>query len=36
MFCHKGHKTFSLKNKLDPIKIWTDYTSGKQTYQQLA
>ncbi|MWP90579.1 transposase, partial [Glaesserella parasuis] len=27
------HKTFSLKNKLDPIKIWTDYTSGKQTYQ---
>ncbi|WP_423983671.1 IS256 family transposase, variant Zn-binding type [Glaesserella parasuis] len=36
MFCHKGHKTFSLQNKLDPIKIWTDYTSGKQTYQQLA
>ncbi|QBQ63174.1 transposase [Actinobacillus indolicus] len=25
-----------LKTKLDPIKIWTDYTSGKQTYQQLA
>ena len=24
------------KNKLDPIKIWSDYTSGKQTYQQLA
>ncbi|WP_455550469.1 transposase [Avibacterium paragallinarum] len=35
-FCHKCHKTFSLKNKLDPIKIWTDYTSGKQTYQKLA
>ncbi|MCT8736417.1 transposase, partial [Glaesserella parasuis] len=25
-FCHKCHKTFSLKSKLDPIKIWTDYT----------
>ncbi|WP_423219321.1 transposase-like zinc-binding domain-containing protein, partial [Glaesserella parasuis] len=35
-FCHKCHKTFFLENKLDPIKIWTDYTSGKQTYQQLA
>ena len=27
---------FVLKNKLDLIKIWTNYTSGKQTYQQLA
>ncbi|MDE4032315.1 hypothetical protein NUS60_02620 [Glaesserella parasuis] len=35
--CHKKcHKTFILKSKLDPIKIWTDYTSGKQTYKQLA
>ncbi|MGX2975453.1 transposase-like zinc-binding domain-containing protein [Ursidibacter arcticus] len=22
-FCHKCHKTFSFKNKLDPIKILT-------------
>ncbi len=29
-FCHKCHKTFSFKNKLDPIKIWIDYTSGKK------
>ncbi|MFW3377925.1 hypothetical protein [Glaesserella parasuis] len=35
-FCNECHKTFILKTKLDPIKIWTDYTSGKQTYQQLA
>ncbi|MFW9297424.1 hypothetical protein ACN9OH_06475 [Glaesserella parasuis] len=34
--CHKCHKTFILKTKLDPIKIWSDYTSGKQTYKQLA
>ncbi|WP_418261469.1 transposase [Gallibacterium anatis] len=32
-FCHQCHKTFTFKNKLDPIKIWSDYTSGKQTYQ---
>ncbi|TNH07987.1 transposase, partial [Testudinibacter sp. TR-2022] len=24
------------KKKLDPIKIWSDYTFGKQTYKQLA
>lgn len=36
IFVINAHKTFILKNKLDPIKIWTDYTSGKQTYQQLA
>ncbi|WP_423972214.1 IS256 family transposase, variant Zn-binding type [Glaesserella parasuis] len=35
-FCNECYKTFILKSKLDPIKIWTDYTSGKQTYQQLA
>ncbi|WP_438940316.1 IS1/IS1595 family N-terminal zinc-binding domain-containing protein, partial [Glaesserella parasuis] len=35
-FCNECYKTFILKTKLDPIKIWTDYTSGKQTYQQLA
>ncbi|WP_458249557.1 hypothetical protein [Glaesserella parasuis] len=35
-FCNEFYKTFILKTKLDPIKIWTDYTSGKQTYQQLA
>ena len=22
----------NIKNELDPIKVWTDYTSGKQTY----
>ena len=31
-----AQKVESSKNKLDPIKIWTDYTSGKQIYQQLA
>ncbi|WP_423887094.1 hypothetical protein [Glaesserella parasuis] len=35
-FCNECHKTFILKTKLDPIKIWSDYTSGKQTYKQLA
>ncbi|WP_423776163.1 IS1/IS1595 family N-terminal zinc-binding domain-containing protein [Actinobacillus minor] len=35
-FCNECYKTFILKSKLDPIKIWIDYTSGKQTYQQLA
>ncbi|WP_423734726.1 IS1/IS1595 family N-terminal zinc-binding domain-containing protein, partial [Actinobacillus minor] len=35
-FCNECHKTFILKSKLDPIKIWSDYTFGKQTYQQLA
>ncbi|WP_420093578.1 hypothetical protein [Glaesserella parasuis] len=35
-FCNECHKTFILKTKLDPIKIWTDYASGKQTYKQLA
>ncbi|WP_423241170.1 IS256 family transposase, variant Zn-binding type [Glaesserella parasuis] len=35
-FCNECYKTFILKSKLDPIKIWTDYTSEKQTYQQLA
>ncbi|WP_423983631.1 hypothetical protein, partial [Glaesserella parasuis] len=23
-FCNECHKTFILKTKLDPIKIWTD------------
>ncbi|MFW9317607.1 hypothetical protein [Glaesserella parasuis] len=32
-FCNEFYKTFILKTKLDPIKIWTDYTSRKQTYQ---
>ncbi|MFU2074751.1 hypothetical protein [Gallibacterium anatis] len=35
-FCHQCHKTFTFKKKLDPIKIWSDYACGKQTYQQLA
>lgn len=35
-FCHQCHKTFTFKTKLVPNKIWSDYTSGKQTYQQLA
>nr|WP_314739242.1 transposase [uncultured Haemophilus sp.] len=35
-FCHQCFKTFTFKKKLDPIKIWSDYTSGKQTYQQIA
>ncbi|MFW9298491.1 transposase [Glaesserella parasuis] len=35
-FCNECHKTFILKTKLDPIKIWTDYASRKQTYKQLA
>ncbi|WP_420370807.1 transposase, partial [Glaesserella parasuis] len=35
-FCNECHKTFIFKTKLDPIKIWTDYASGKQTYKQLA
>ncbi|WP_423776312.1 hypothetical protein [Actinobacillus porcinus] len=35
-FCNKCHKTFSFKNKLDPIKIWNDYILGKQTYKELA
>ncbi|WP_423972711.1 transposase [Glaesserella parasuis] len=35
-FCNECHKTFILKTKLDPIKIWTDYSIGKQTYKQLA
>nr|WP_230587149.1 hypothetical protein [Gallibacterium anatis] len=35
-FCPQCHKTFTLKTKLVPNKIWSDYTSGKQTYQQLA
>ncbi|MDO9762683.1 hypothetical protein Q7340_04920 [Glaesserella parasuis] len=29
-------KRLSFTKKLNPIKIWTDYTSGKQTYKQLA
>ncbi|MFW9313154.1 hypothetical protein ACN9ON_11500 [Glaesserella parasuis] len=32
-FCNECYKKFILKTKLDPIKIWTDYTSRKQTYQ---
>lgn len=36
LFGNKCYKIFILKNKLDPIKIWTYYTSGIQTYQQLA
>ncbi|MDP0119824.1 hypothetical protein Q7381_05475, partial [Glaesserella parasuis] len=35
-FCNEFYKTFILKTKLDPISIWSDYTSGKQTYKQLA
>ena len=34
-FCNERYKTFSFKKKLDPIKIWVDYTSRKQTYQEL-
>ncbi|WP_439895569.1 transposase-like zinc-binding domain-containing protein, partial [Basfia succiniciproducens] len=34
--CNVCNKIFTLKNKLDSIKIWHDYTLGKQTYKQLA
>ncbi|WP_428981833.1 IS256 family transposase, variant Zn-binding type [Mannheimia indoligenes] len=34
--CTSCNKTFSFNKKLDPISIWIDYTSGKQTYKQLA
>ncbi|WP_279625579.1 hypothetical protein [Rodentibacter rarus] len=29
-------KTIFFKEKLEPIKIWQDYSEGKQTYKQLA
>ena len=35
-FCNECYKSFTLKNKLDPIKIWNDYILGKQTYKELA
>ncbi|WP_439272299.1 hypothetical protein [Lonepinella sp. BR2923] len=34
--CTSCNKTFSLTKKLNPIKIWQDYTEGKQSYKQLA
>ncbi|WP_419865897.1 hypothetical protein [Gallibacterium genomosp. 3] len=35
-YYYQCHKTFTFKTKLVPNKIWSDYTPGKQTYQQLA
>ncbi|WP_442805819.1 hypothetical protein [Testudinibacter sp. TR-2022] len=31
--CNVCNKTFISKKKLDLIKIWSDYTFGKQTYK---
>ena len=34
--CLRCNKTFTLKSKLNPEQIWSDYSLGKQTQQQLA
>ncbi|WP_428981788.1 transposase, partial [Mannheimia indoligenes] len=35
-YCNQCNKTFTFQKKLNAIQIWSDYTTGKQTYPQLA
>ncbi|WP_442780750.1 IS1/IS1595 family N-terminal zinc-binding domain-containing protein [Avibacterium sp. 21-586] len=34
--CTHCHKTFSLTKRLNSTQLWYEYTTKKQTYQQLA
>ena len=34
--CHNCNKQFIDKLKPDKVKMWDDYVSGKQTYEQLS